>query len=105
MSECRLGSAQESTSVGDGHNGEIETEPIQDHRTVARDSDAGAHGRLRRRRERFIGYWILGIEEVTQLAREIQNAVKNKSKQLPEVPEEKVYQVNDEIQKSLGISN
>jgi len=52
----------------------------------------------------YVNNWILEIEEVTQLAREIKDAVKNKSKQLPEVPEEKVYQVNEEIQKTLGIN-
>jgi hypothetical protein len=53
--------------------------------------------------QNYVNNWILEIEEVTQLAREIQNALKSKSKQLPEVPQEKVYQVNEEIQKALGI--
>ena len=52
----------------------------------------------------YVNNWILQIEEVTQLAHEVQNAVRTKSKQLPEVPEEKVYQVNEEIQKTLGIN-
>ena len=54
--------------------------------------------------QNYVNNWILGIEEVTQLARDIQNKVKNKSKQLPQVPEEKIYRVNEEIQKTLGIS-
>ncbi|MGB6295782.1 MAG: DUF4291 family protein, partial [Rivularia sp. (in: cyanobacteria)] len=54
--------------------------------------------------QNYVNNWILGIEEVTNLAREIQNALKSKSKQLPEVPQEKVYQVNEEIQKALGIN-
>jgi hypothetical protein len=53
--------------------------------------------------QNYVNNWILGIEEVTNLAHEVQNAVKTKSK-LPKVPQEKVYQVNDEIQKALGIN-
>ena len=52
----------------------------------------------------YVNNWILGIEEVTQLARDIQNVVKSKSKHLPEIPEEKAYQVNVEIQKTLAIN-
>lgn len=55
--------------------------------------------------QNYVNNWILGIEEVTQLAHEIQNAVRSKSKQLPEVPQEKVYQVDEEIQRTLRISN
>ena len=55
--------------------------------------------------QNYVNEWILELEEVTQLARDIENAVKNKSKQLPEIPEEKVYIVDDEIQHILGISN
>ena len=52
----------------------------------------------------YVNNWILEIEEVTQLARDIQNVVKSKSKYLPEIPEEKAYQVNVEIQKTLAIN-
>ncbi len=52
----------------------------------------------------YVNNWILEIEEVTQLARDIQNVVKSKSKHLPEIPEEKAYQVNVEIQKTLAIN-
>lgn len=51
--------------------------------------------------QNYVNNWILGIEEVTNLAHEIQNAFKNKSK-LPEVPQEKAYQVNEQIQITLG---
>ncbi|MEM6400223.1 MAG: DUF4291 domain-containing protein [Cyanobacteria bacterium P01_D01_bin.116] len=54
--------------------------------------------------QNYVNNWILEIEEVTQLASEIQDAVKNKSKQLPEIPKEKIYQVNEEIQKTLAIN-
>ena len=52
----------------------------------------------------YVNDWILGIEEVTKLAGDIDNAVKNKLKEMPECPEERVYQVNSEIQKTLGIT-
>mgnify|MGYP001793209386 FL=1 len=54
--------------------------------------------------KKYVNNWILEIEEVTQLARDIQNVVKSKSKHLPEIPEEKAYQVNVEIQKTLAIN-
>ena len=53
----------------------------------------------------YVNDWILDIEEVTKLAHDINNAVKNKLKELPKVPEEKVYRVNREIQKSLRITD
>jgi hypothetical protein len=52
----------------------------------------------------YVNDWILYIEEVTQLARDIDNAVKTKLKEVPNVPQEKVYQVNSEIQQTLGIT-
>ena len=45
----------------------------------------------------YVHDWIIGLEEVTQLARELKDAVKSKSTRLPEVPEETVYDVPDHI--------
>jgi len=53
----------------------------------------------------YVNNWILQIEEVTKLARDIENAVRNKLKEFPQIPEERVYQVSEEIQKDLGRTN
>ena len=52
----------------------------------------------------YVNNWIVDVEDVTELASDIKNAVINKSKDIPNVPEERVYQVSEEIQKNLGIS-
>jgi hypothetical protein len=52
---------------------------------------------------RYVNEWILQLEEVTALAREIGQAVKERKKVLPEVPHEDVYEVTDELKHSLGI--
>ena len=54
--------------------------------------------------QNYVNNWILEIEEVTQLARDIKNSVRKKLKEFPHIPEERVYQVNRKIQKSLGIT-
>ncbi len=51
----------------------------------------------------YVNTWILQIEEVTKLAHDIRDTVKNKLPDMPKVPEERVYQVSEEIQKTLGI--
>jgi predicted transcriptional regulator len=55
--------------------------------------------------QQYVNIWILAIEDVTQLARDIKVAVEAKQKQMPIVPQEDVYEVNSEIQKTLGISD
>ena len=52
----------------------------------------------------YVNSWILDIEEVTELAHEIREAVKYQLQVMPNVPQERVYQVNQEIQHSLGIN-
>ncbi|AFY57733.1 hypothetical protein Riv7116_5353 [Rivularia sp. PCC 7116] len=53
----------------------------------------------------YANNWIIKVEEVTQLARDIQNAIKNKSKEMPQTPEEKVLQVSKDIEKFLRITH
>ncbi len=54
--------------------------------------------------EKYVNEWIIGLEEVTDLAREIQAIAKNKRSNFPPVPEERVYPVSDELIKRLGIT-
>lgn len=49
----------------------------------------------------YVNHWILGIEDVTELAHTIKEAVASKQKQLPLVPEERVYEVSPQIQQIL----
>ncbi len=51
----------------------------------------------------YVNTWILEIEEVTELAHHIRDAVNNKLQKIPDVPQEKVYQVNSEIRQTLRI--
>ena len=53
--------------------------------------------------ERYVNNWIIGLEEVTRLAKEIQSAVTEGKGQLPEVPVETEYAVDDGLVKRLGI--
>ncbi|MEO1427633.1 MAG: DUF4291 domain-containing protein [Cyanobacteria bacterium J06633_8] len=53
----------------------------------------------------YVNTWIIKIEEVTQLARDIQNAIKNKSKDIPQTPEEKPLQVSKDIENILRITH
>ena len=52
----------------------------------------------------YVNHWILGIEDVTELAHAIKEAVESKQKQLPLVPEERVYEVSAQIQQILQMS-
>jgi hypothetical protein len=52
----------------------------------------------------YVNRWILQLEEVTALAREIGEAVKGRKRILPEVPRETEYVVDDELKHSLGVS-
>jgi hypothetical protein len=46
--------------------------------------------------------WIVGLEDVTPLAHAIRDAVRSK-KALPVVPEEKVYPIDEELERRPGI--
>jgi len=52
---------------------------------------------------KYVNEWIIGLEEVTDLAHDIQQAVKNR-KPLPTVPSEHVYPVSDDLIKRLGVT-
>ena len=55
--------------------------------------------------QKYVHEWIIGLEDVTELAHEIHTAVKSRQKDLPEVPEERVYPVDESLQHALGISD
>jgi hypothetical protein len=50
----------------------------------------------------YVNEWIVQLEEVTALAHAIHEAIKQKQP-LPDVPEERVYAVDEEIQRRLGM--
>lgn len=52
----------------------------------------------------YVRDWILGIEDVTALARSIHAAIQNREKQLPLVLDERVYPVASEIKWTLAIT-
>lgn len=52
---------------------------------------------------KYVNEWIIGLEEVTSLAHEIENAKKSKG-DFPPVPEERVYPVDSELVERLGIT-
>lgn len=54
--------------------------------------------------QNYVHKWIIGIEDVTALARQIHSAIAHKMSELPLVPEERVYEVTPEIAKILGIT-
>lgn len=49
----------------------------------------------------YVNDWILSLEEVTELAQTIGERVKNKRTDLPPVPEERVYPVDDTLRQRL----
>jgi len=53
---------------------------------------------------KYVNEWIIGLEEVTELAHEIYQAAKNRGKDLPTVPNERVYPIDESLQHRLGIS-
>lgn len=53
--------------------------------------------------QKYVNEWIISLEEVTDLAHEIQSTIQSR-KPLPTVPEEHVYPVSDDLNRSLGIS-
>lgn len=52
----------------------------------------------------YVNDWILALEEVTALAQTIGQAVKERHAVLPATPVEEEYTVDDELQRSLGIT-
>jgi hypothetical protein len=52
---------------------------------------------------RYVNEWIIGLEDVTELARTIQQTAKSKSP-FPTVPEENVYPVDADLIQQLGIT-
>ena len=53
----------------------------------------------------YVDRWIIAIEDVTELAANIRNAVNNKSKELPPIPDESIYCVAEDLKRSLGIKS
>jgi len=53
---------------------------------------------------KYVNEWIIGLEEVTDLAHEIHEVAKNKRSNFPPVPDERVYPVSDALVKRLGIN-
>ena len=51
---------------------------------------------------RYVNEWIVGVEDVTELAHAIRDAVRAKSAVLPEVPEERYYPVSESVRRDLG---
>jgi hypothetical protein len=51
----------------------------------------------------YVNEWIIGLEEVTELAQAIKNA-RDKAVSFPQVPDETVYAVDDELTHRLGIT-
>lgn len=54
--------------------------------------------------QKYVRTWIIGLEEVTELAKRIGQAVREKRKETPEVPAEIEYTVSRELQQRLGIT-
>jgi hypothetical protein len=51
----------------------------------------------------YVDTWIIGIEDVTELAHAIKATVDKKFKKMPPVPEECVYEVSPELQRILAM--
>lgn len=54
--------------------------------------------------KKYVESYILKVEDVTDLAKEIGLVVKAKTNNFPEVPEEKYYPLNDDLKDNLGVS-
>ncbi|MEO1290372.1 MAG: hypothetical protein AAFV93_21680, partial [Chloroflexota bacterium] len=52
----------------------------------------------------YVNEWIISLEEVTDLAHTVKHA-KDMKKPFPPVPEERVYQVDDDLVQRLGITH
>lgn len=53
--------------------------------------------------EKYVNQWIIGLEEVTSLAKSVQDAKIN-SLPFPAVPDEQIYRVDEELINRLGIT-
>ena len=53
--------------------------------------------------ERYVNEWIVGIEEVTQLAHEFEAVAKARSTTFPPVPEEREYPVPESLRRGIGM--
>jgi hypothetical protein len=53
---------------------------------------------------RYVNEWIIGLEEITALAQQIGQAVKERKQILPDAPQEAEYEVDEELRQILGIS-
>jgi len=51
---------------------------------------------------RYVNEWIVGVEDVTELAHTIRDAVRAKDSVLPSVPEERHYPVSETVRQRLG---
>jgi hypothetical protein len=51
---------------------------------------------------RYVNEWIVGIEDVTELARSVGEAAKRRNDAFPDVPEEREYPLPEEISRLLG---
>lgn len=51
----------------------------------------------------YVNVWIIGIEDVTELAQAIATSVKNRTKDNSLAPIEQIYQVNTQIQQTLAM--
>lgn len=54
--------------------------------------------------EKYVNEWIIELEEVTALAHSIKQAVDNKGKDLPLVPDERVYPLDETLSRRLAVS-
>jgi predicted transcriptional regulator len=55
--------------------------------------------------EKYVNEWIINLEEVTELAHSIHDAIKTHRKDLPSVPTERVYPVDETLQERLGVTH
>jgi len=53
--------------------------------------------------KRHVNEWIINLEEVTELAKAIALAIEQKRRPLPAVPTEEEYEVDERLQRRLGI--
>lgn len=51
----------------------------------------------------YVNTWIIGIEDMTELAHAIKTAIEMGTERIPQVPKERVYEVSPEIQWTIGI--
>jgi hypothetical protein len=51
---------------------------------------------------RYVNEWIVGVEDVTELAHAVRDAVRAKRSDLPEVPVEQHYPVSETVRRDLG---